>query len=102
MGDDDIGTFRITGSYDQAGSSVTWIKTYFGAHSVHYRGFHECGKIWGTWSIRLSRNGGFMIWPETSENLTQQEVQCSKPFQLDVVSPGQHLAREEIKFTRRG
>jgi hypothetical protein len=61
-GADGIGFFGIDGCYFPKESECSWIKTYFGSHSVEYSGFREKKGIWGTWTIRESK-GGFNIWP---------------------------------------
>ncbi|MFL5330919.1 MAG: hypothetical protein ACJ8C4_18650 [Gemmataceae bacterium] len=67
-GQDKVGKFVIKGVYDLATGKCEWIKTYVGAHDVHYVGYNEGKGIWGTWSIPAENNpawrGGFHIWPE--------------------------------------
>lgn len=62
-GGDGIGAFGIAGGYDAGNRECYWTKTYVGAHSVFYRGFHEAKGIWGTWEIDTDCSGGFHIWP---------------------------------------
>ena len=61
-GADGIGFFGIDGHYFPKESECSWIKTYFGSHSVEYSGFREKKGIWGTWTIQETK-GGFHIWP---------------------------------------
>ena len=74
-GEDDIGRFTIAGSYCVESGIVTWAKTYLGAHTVEYKGYHERGAIWGAWRIGAEGSGGFKIWPMTSDGsrLTTRE-----------------------------
>ncbi|MCX8091344.1 MAG: hypothetical protein N3I86_10530 [Verrucomicrobiae bacterium] len=64
VGVDDVGRFRVEGQYDVQTLECSWVKTYFGAHSVLYRGFREGKGIWGTWEITAFHRGGFHIWPK--------------------------------------
>ena len=61
-GADGIGFFGIDGRYFPNEAECTWIKTYYGRHSVEYSGFREKKGIWGTWTIAQTK-GGFHIWP---------------------------------------
>lgn len=63
-GNDDVGRFRIHGTYDEKTLECSWTKTYSGRHQVAYRGFREGRGIWGTWEIGLLAHGGFHIWPK--------------------------------------
>lgn len=60
---DEIGEFRIKGSYDDATGEVRWTKRYVERHAVYYRGFREGKGIWGTWQIPGQDHAGFQIWP---------------------------------------
>jgi hypothetical protein len=67
-GSDDVGRFSIRGHYDGTAREVRWVKSYLGAHDVHYRGFRDGKGIWGTWeitsaAITFRMRGGFHIWP---------------------------------------
>lgn len=62
-GNDNVGPFIITGSYDITAKECYWTKTYVGAHDVFYEGFREGKGIWGTWEIGALGRGGFQIWP---------------------------------------
>jgi hypothetical protein len=66
-GSDDVGPFRIQGTYDTTNHECNWIKQYIGRHSVSYRGFREGKGIWGTWQLSRVR-GGFHIWPLNSSS----------------------------------
>jgi len=61
-GADGIGCFGIDVRYYAKEAECSWIKTYFGRHSVEYTGFREKKGIWGTWTIGPSKSG-FHIWP---------------------------------------
>jgi hypothetical protein len=61
-GADGIGLFGIDGHYYPKEGECTWIKTYYGKHSVAYAGFRDTKGIWGTWTIAYTK-GGFHIWP---------------------------------------
>jgi hypothetical protein len=62
-GNDNIGPFVITGSYDVVAKECCWTKTYVAAHDVFYKGFREGRGIWGTWEIGATAKGGFELWP---------------------------------------
>ncbi len=62
-GADGIGYFGIDGRYFAKGGECSWIKSYYGSHSVEYSGFRERKGIWGTWLIDDDATGGFHIWP---------------------------------------
>lgn len=93
-GGDGIGGFSIRGTYDRATLEVTWTKTYYGAHSVHYRGFREGKGIWGTWSMWWDR-GGFCIWPrrdggdEADATVEELPVEAETP-PLQPLTAGKH------------
>jgi hypothetical protein len=74
-GADGIGFFGIDGRYYPKEGECSWIKTYFGRHSVEYVGFRETKGIWGTWRIGDTQ-GGFHIWPigegATVETLSEE------------------------------
>ena len=61
-GVDDVGSFFISGSYDQESGACRWTKTYIGAHDVAYSGARDGNGIAGTWELRFGR-GRFRIWP---------------------------------------
>ncbi len=61
-GQDDIGIFVISGSYELDTRKVWWTKTYVGRHSVYYSGVQSGRTIQGDWSLEGFR-GGFSIWP---------------------------------------
>jgi len=63
-GNDDIGRFKVHGTYDAKALECSWTKSYVGAHAVFYRGFREGKGIWGTWEVTLQNHGGFHIWPK--------------------------------------
>ena len=76
-GADGIGFFGIDGRYHSKAAECSWIKTYFGSHSVEYSGFREKKGIWGTWTIGASK-GGFHIWPigeDASTKTLKEEVE---------------------------
>lgn len=85
-GADGIGFFAIDGRYDPRTGECTWIKAYFGAHSVDYTGYREKKGIWGLWTIGHVR-GGFHIWPLGEAPATQllaTESEATAP----ALSPG--------------
>jgi hypothetical protein len=76
-GSDDVGRFAIHGRYDGSTREVRWVKSYFGRHDVHYRGFREGKGIWGTWEIAVVMRGGFHIWPR-GEGAGEQEAEVEE------------------------
>lgn len=86
-GADGIGFFGIDGHYCAREGDCTWIKTYFGRHSVEYTGYREKKGIWGNWAIELY-TGGFHIWPigeGASVETLREEVE--EEFPLLVKAP---------------
>ena len=91
-GSDGIGPFGIDGEYGEGSGECSWIKTYFGRHSVAYSGFAEGKGIWGTWNV-MGSTGGFHIWPigyqppldsvEEEEPLIERE-RLYRPIELGV------------------
>lgn len=61
-GADGIGTFVITGTYDEPKRECVWQKSYPARHTVAYTGYREGKGIWGTWEVG-GGTGGFLIWP---------------------------------------
>lgn len=62
-GSDGVGAFSVDGEYDTGSSTVRWVKSYLGMHSVNYHGYHERRVIWGRWTIDAQCHGGFKLWP---------------------------------------
>jgi len=83
-GADGIGFFGIDGHYYPKEAECSWIKTYFGSHSVEYSGFRERKGIWGTWTIRETK-GGFHIWPiGEGTSLEKLREEAEEEFPLKV------------------
>lgn len=83
-GADELGVFRIEGSYNEASREADWLKSYPSGHLVQYRGFREgpVPGIWGTWKIPGSWSGGFHIWPVLSGSSTSREERTSEPMRI--------------------
>jgi hypothetical protein len=69
QGNDWVGPFTFSGSYDPIDGKCNWTKKYLGKHQVSYAGVNEGNGIWGVWEIRqlwgwYHDRGGFHIWPE--------------------------------------
>ena len=69
QGNDWVGPFTFSGSYDPVDGKCTWTKKYLGKHQVSYAGVNEGKGIWGVWEIRqlwgwYHDRGVFHIWPE--------------------------------------
>jgi hypothetical protein len=63
-GEDMIGAFHFTGSYDGRGNLVM-VKQYVGLHQVHYEGRYDGeGTIHGTWRIEPFWRGTFALAAE--------------------------------------
>jgi hypothetical protein len=63
-GEDLIGKFTFSGSYDAAGNLVM-VKHYLGRHDVVYEGRYDGeGTIHGTWRIEPFWSGTFALAPE--------------------------------------
>jgi hypothetical protein len=81
-GSDGLGLFGIDGRYNPNDGDCSWVKTYFGSHSVEYSGFREKKGICGTWTIRGTK-GGFHIWPIGEGELVEklrEEVEEEMPI----------------------
>lgn len=52
-GNDELGAFKIEGTYSAESKEAQWVKSYPRKHSIDYRGFREGPKpgIWGEWHI---------------------------------------------------
>ena len=85
-GSDDVARFAIAGGYDSGSGECHWTKSYFGAHTVFYRGFREGKGIWGLWEI-MYISGGFHIWPLGEEEAEQKTEAVSEPLLLKAVAP---------------
>jgi hypothetical protein len=84
-GDDNIGAFTISGSYNDVGLECQWIKQYIGQHQVWYEGGADHHGIWGTWSL-FCGSGGFHIWPLQSG--VGDEEAMEEEETLPVEAPG--------------
>ena len=81
QGQDETGVYGIAGCYDESADELTWTKTYFGRHSVRYRGFQDRGGIWGTWEIADGPRGGFQMWPSIENAMNAVLVAKAKTGQ---------------------
>jgi hypothetical protein len=79
-GADGLGSFVISGGYDESSAECSWLKRYLGAHTVSYRGFAEGKGIWGTWEITADCRGGFHIWPRGAESLEGIFEEAEQPL----------------------
>jgi hypothetical protein len=67
VGRDRVGSFSVYGTYDLKSGKATFIKAYFRAHQIDYRGHAEVvGQgIWGVWKLPFPADcGGWHIWPK--------------------------------------
>lgn len=62
-GSDDVGEFRMRGSYELDTRRCRWVKGYLGRHQVYYRGVQQGRVIAGEWSLPPTLTGTFSIWP---------------------------------------
>ncbi len=63
-GEDVVGKFRFSGTYDQAGN-IVMVKQYLDRHQVVYVGRYDGeGTIHGTWEIPPLWRGTFALTPE--------------------------------------
>ena len=86
-GNDDVGHFKVHGTYDANTFECSWTKTYVGAHAVYYRGFREGKGIWGTWEITVSHHGGFHIWPKCVGEGDTEVAAAEKGHPAEVIAP---------------
>jgi hypothetical protein len=74
-GDDCIGAFTFSGSYDEGGQ-VSMVKSYVGQHQVRYDGAYDGeGTIFGTWSIGPDWTGPFALTLERADQAAQEAVE---------------------------
>ena len=66
-GNDDVGNYTWTGSYDD-GLNIVLTKSY-ARHQVFYKGYADENGIWGNWKI-IKSSGGFHLWP------VKQDADC--------------------------
>jgi hypothetical protein len=95
-GADGIGFFGIDGRYHSKAAECSWIKTYFGSHSVEYSGFRERKGIWGTWTIGASK-GGFHIWPigeDAAIKALKEEVEQEFPVLVALKTGANHASQQ--------
>src|SRR4051812_8738529 len=87
-GDDMIGRFTFSGTYDDSGS-VALNKQYVGRHQVLYRGAYDGeGSIVGRWSIGEYWSGPFALAPidgETHGDVLVETAGVAEPELLEVV-----------------
>ena len=74
-GSDRVGSFIVTGSYDDAGA-VTFLKQYVGGHAVDYRGLPSGRGIAGSWTIARYGTDLFRIWPRDGEGEDDELVEA--------------------------
>jgi hypothetical protein len=84
-GADGIGLFGIDGRYNTKSGECSWVKTYYGRHSVDYTGYRDGKGIWGTWFIHADK-GGFHIWP-ISEGPPMEHMQAEVEEEEPMLAP---------------
>jgi hypothetical protein len=101
-GNDRVGAFTFSGSYDPQDGKCRWTKRYFGKHQVSYAGVNQGKGIWGVWEIRLlwglyHDRGVFHLWPEgmaadaeadLTERALLEDVGRRPPFAILVSAVG--------------
>jgi hypothetical protein len=87
-GSDPVGSFIVTGSYDDSGA-VTFLKQYVGGHEVDYRGLPSGKGIAGSWTIPPHLTGLFRIWPrsEGEDEELVEEVPLEAPVVEESAQP---------------
>jgi hypothetical protein len=86
-GNDDVGSFVVTGRYDTDNLECHWKKAYLGAHEVYYEGYREGKGIWGRWEINAFTHGGFHIWPQAQEETTTETEALEQSMTEEQPSP---------------
>ena len=87
-GNDIVGPFVISGSYDAASKECYWTKTYVAAHDVFYKGFREDKGIWGLWEIGEHWRGGFHVWPRGSKGAGNEVDSQAEELPAEIVTVG--------------
>ena len=87
-GNDPVGEFTISGTYDTTTGECSWTKQYIGQHSVEYTGRAREHGIIGQWWIPGQPaiwSGPFFIWPRALGDL---ESAFEKAFlEYDLTAP---------------
>jgi hypothetical protein len=71
-GDDPVGEFTISGTYDATTGECSWTKQYVGQHGVEYAGEARQRGIVGQWRVpELPEfwSGPFFVWPRALGDL---------------------------------
>ncbi len=76
-GEDNIGRFTLSGTYDESSLDCQWIKQYIGQHAVRYQGGADRHGIWGTWHLHYG-SGGFHIWPQLSGPREEESLETEE------------------------
>ena len=91
QGQDIIGKFLLTGSYNLKTGRCALLKAYLRQHCVSYEGFNDGDGLWmwGTWKLSED-TGGFHIWPKGEPDPTGSELKEEKdiPIDLELVAAG--------------
>jgi hypothetical protein len=76
-GEDLVGKFSFSGSYDLKTGRCDMIKQYDGAHRLIYEGTNEGERmwLWGIWKMPHDQ-GGFHLWPEGEEDPTEPRMKA--------------------------
>jgi hypothetical protein len=97
VGDDPIGKFTISGTYDTITAECSWTKQYVGQHSVEYAGHTRQGGIIGQWRIPglpAFWSGPFFIWPRALGDLESAFEKAFLEYELALSfagSPSQYV-----------
>jgi hypothetical protein len=75
-GQDVIGRFTFSGTYDETDGTVRLVKQYVGKHRVLYVGRPDGeGSIQGTWSLGSGWTGPFLLRPAVVKPTGQEPIQ---------------------------
>jgi hypothetical protein len=78
-GNDIVGQFTFSGTYDLQDGNCRWTKQYRRRHQVSYSGVNDGQGIWGVWEIRqlwglYVDRGVFHLWPQGMEPRNASEI----------------------------
>ena len=78
-GNDWIGAFHLSGTYDTGSGLCRWTKQYLGQHRVEYEGLNQGHGIVGKWTIADVWSDHFHIWPKGMGNLEEMYLEAERP-----------------------
>ena len=85
-GNDWVGAFHLSGTYDTSTGRCRWTKQYLGRHRVEYEGVNQGQGIIGVWTIADDWSDHFHIWPKGMGNLEEMYLEAERPQEITAPS----------------